>query len=271
MNKEVFSRSIINNMLSVLSLAVKFSPHPNTAVQDLNGTLRTYTGSEYPFFNGVFNNPKNQSTSIKDNLLENAKFFSERNSSFVWWWLDQRDLSKEMKDELQANQYEFVGEMSGIAVELSKLKPIVISDKYEVKKVSKPEEYNKFSDIICEAFELTENIKKDLHAIYKSYGDGGYFQHYMAYDAGKPVAVLTTYVDGEVVGIYNCATIPSARKKGLCSILTHYALQDAIDSKCKYAIAQLMPSAMARGLFEQMGFKTYCRFLPFLKNPLRKY
>ncbi len=55
-----------------------------------------------------------------------------------------------------------------------------------------------------------------------------------------------------------------AQKHGLCTALGIKALEDAKAQGCKYAISQLMASAMAGGIAKKAGFQTYCEFLPFL-------
>lgn len=78
-------------------------------------------------------------------------------------------------------------------------------------------------------------------------------------------AIRIAYINK--IGLYNGATLPKAQKKGLCRALIQNAIKEAKGLGAEYAIAQLMAPGMAKGLTEKMGFKNYCRLLPFLKDP----
>src|SRR5438477_10544364 len=93
------AKSIINNLINVMCIAVKSSAHNETGIKDLSGSLRYFSGCEFPFFNGVFNNYKNQAKEIRDNLPEITQFFSEKNRPFIWWWTQSSELPIEIKND----------------------------------------------------------------------------------------------------------------------------------------------------------------------------
>lgn len=268
MNNELISKNIISNLIDVLEIATQFSSHAGSGVQDLQGSFQYYTGCEFPFFNGVFNNYKYQNTEIKDDLAKITEFFAAKNKPFIWWWTQQSEMPGEIKQELADNGFQFLGDFSGIAAKLTDVKfNGEVDEKITVKRVETPDEYNQYLTIICEVFQLTDSVKKDFHDMYQSYGPNGKFIHYLGFYENVPAATLTSYISDKVVGLYSGATLAKVQKKGLCGTIGQVAIKEAIDAGCEYAISQLMAPGMAKGVSEKVGFKEYCTLYPYLKDP----
>lgn len=71
---------------------------------------------------------------------------------------------------------------------------------------------------------------------------------------GHPVAALTTMARNGIVLIYNVATLPGARRRGIAGNLVALALADARTEGC--TLAALTATAEARHLYEELGFRT---------------
>lgn len=268
MNNDFVTKNIISNLIEVMSIAVQFSTHPESGVKDLQGSLQYYSGCEFPFFNGIFNNYNNHEPGIRGNLSEIIEFFAAKNTPFIWWWLQQSEIPIETKKELEDQGFQSLGVFSGIAAKLDEVNFNFNADNdIKIKCVENNDEYTKFLTIICDVFQLSESIKNDFYNMYQSYGQNGKFTHYLGFYKNEPVATLTSYIDDKVVGLYNGATLAKAQKNGLCSILARNAIKEAKNSGCEYAVSQLMAPGMAKGLSEKLGFKNYCSLLPFLKDP----
>ena len=253
MNNKLISKNIIDNLIEVMSIAVKFSAHKDAGVENFKGSLQYFSGCDFPFFNGVFNNYQHNELGIKDDLLKITDFFKSKNTPFIWWWIQQSDLPEDVKKELEDQEFKLLGEFLGIAAELKHIKSNCRDHGIQTKCVSNDVEYKKFIAIICEVFHLSDNIKRDFEEMYQSYGEGGKFKHYLGFYEGEPVATVTSYVKGEILGLYNGATLANIQKKGLCSILIQNAINEAMDLGCKYGISQLMAPGMAKGLCEKNG------------------
>ncbi|KTC91820.1 hypothetical protein [Legionella drozanskii] len=267
MSTEFISTNIIHNLIKVMSIATENSLHKESAMEDLNGSIRYFTGCEFPFFNGVFNNHGSDESVLIDNLDKTTQFFTTQSTPFIWWWTQQSEVPAKIKANLDAKGFQFLGDFLGIAANLNEIKFDKLGDRIEIGTVNSDKEYKLFFDILCEVFQMSESIKSDLQAMYNSYGIHGKFKHYLGFYAGEPVATLTSYIDGSVIGLYNGATLVKFQKHGLCSALAQYAITEARSFNCQYAVSQLMTPGMAKGISEKMGFQTYCRLLPFLKDP----
>lgn len=266
MLKEFISTSIVDNLIKVMSIATQNALHKASGIEEFNHSLRYFTGCEFPFFNGVFNDYKNNELELIDNLEKATQFFIDQDTPFIWWWTQQTEIPVKIKACLDAKDFQFLGDFLGIAANLNEMKFAAPDKQIEISVVNNEKEYQFFLDIVCEVFQMSEAIKSDLKAIYKSYGPQGKFRHYLGYYAGEPVATLTSYIDGSVVGLYNGATLANFQKHGLCTSLADHAIKEAISSGCQYAVSQLMTPGMAKGISEKMGFQTHCKLLPFLKD-----
>ncbi|KTD33525.1 hypothetical protein Lnau_2276 [Legionella nautarum] len=267
MSAEFISASIVNNLIKVMSIATENSLHNESGMEDLNGSQCYFTGCEFPFFNGIFNNQGSDESVLIDNLEKTTHFFATQNTPFIWWWTEQSEVPAKVKADLDAKGFQFLGDFLGIAARLNEIKFDALGDRIEIGIVNNDKEFKLFLNILCEVFQMSASVKSDLQAMYNSYGPQGKFKHYLGFYAGEPVATLTSYIDGSVVGLYNGATLAKFQKHGLCSALAQYAIKEATSLNCRYAVSQLMTPGMAKGISEKMGFKTYCRLLPFLKDP----
>ncbi|KTC65234.1 Uncharacterised protein (plasmid) [Legionella adelaidensis] len=267
MAKEFISNRIIDNLIKVMRIATQHSLHKESGIEEQENSLRYFTGCEFPFFNGVFNDYKNNELELIDNLEKATQFFTGQDTPFIWWWTQQTEVPEKIKACLDMEGFQFLGDFLGIAANLNGIKFTAPGERIEIGIVNNEKEYQFFLDIICEVFQMSEAIKSDLKAMYSSYGPQGKFTHYLGYYGGEPVATLTSYIDGSIVGLYNGATLANFQKHGLCTSLADYAIKEAISSGCQYAVSQLMAPGMAKGISEKMGFQTHCKLLPFLKDP----
>ena len=77
----------------------------------------------------------------------------------------------------------------------------------------------------------------------------------------RPVATAEVTVGGGVAGLYNIATHPALRRRGIGSAMTHEALKAARAAGHETAILQSAPSAA--GMYARLGFVTFGRITEY--------
>jgi ribosomal protein S18 acetylase RimI-like enzyme len=84
---------------------------------------------------------------------------------------------------------------------------------------------------------------------------------YIGYLNGKPVATSLMFLAARVAGIYNVATLPEARRRGLGTALTLAPLYEARDMG--YRVATLQSSEHGVNLYRQLGFQPVCQMVHY--------
>lgn len=243
------NEAVITNLKEVLSITAADSTHPAADTCDTKQAWRYVTGCQFGFFNGLFDDESGT------HLNEHIQFFTDKNIPFTWWWTKEEAMPAQLEKILKDHQFERLGELAGMMLELEQIQPTKASTEIQVKLVETAQEYQTFIDILGTVFELSEGIRADLRHMFQSYGLNGKFNHYLGLYQGEPVATATSYLSGETVGLYNGATLEAARRKGVCRAIAERALLNAKEQGATWAITQLMPSAMARGVTDDLGFK----------------
>ena len=87
-------------------------------------------------------------------------------------------------------------------------------------------------------------------------------QHYVGYLNGQPAVCASLFLGVGVAGLFNVATLPDFRHRGLGRAITLHALVDA--QKRGYRISVLGSSEMAHSLYAKCGFVDHGELLAYL-------
>ena len=88
---------------------------------------------------------------------------------------------------------------------------------------------------------------------------------YVGYTDGEPVTSGVGFRTGDTIGVYNIATIPSARKRGYGAAMTARIAADGAAAGCDVAILQA--SEMGRTVYERLGYRTVVEYMGYVEPP----
>ena len=85
--------------------------------------------------------------------------------------------------------------------------------------------------------------------------DGCPLALYLGWQDGEPVATAEATVAGGVAGLYNIATLPAFRRRGIGRAMTLRPLADARAAGCATAVLQAAPDGVS--IYERAGFRAF--------------
>ncbi|HZP57781.1 MAG TPA: GNAT family N-acetyltransferase [Dehalococcoidia bacterium] len=111
--------------------------------------------------------------------------------------------------------------------------------------------------VMAEAFEMPRAIADRILSL-RTFTSTPDAHGYVGYLDGEPVATSALVVTHRVAGIYNVATLPSHRGRGIGEALTWHALRAGARDGCLFG--SLQASEMGRPVYERMGFRIVARY-----------
>jgi len=85
---------------------------------------------------------------------------------------------------------------------------------------------------------------------------------YVGYTDGEPVSTGLGLRTGRTIGVYNIATVESARKRGYGAAMTTRIAIDGAAAGCDVAILQA--SDMGRPIYERLGYRTVVQYMGYV-------
>lgn len=85
---------------------------------------------------------------------------------------------------------------------------------------------------------------------------------YVGYTDGEPVTSGLGVRTGQTIGVYNVATVPSARRRGYGAAMTARIADDGVSAGCDVAILQA--SEMGRPIYERLGYRTVVEYMGYV-------
>ncbi len=108
-------------------------------------------------------------------------------------------------------------------------------------------------------FEFPDFAVEAMFDLFQSVGLGADrpIRHYTGRLNGEVVAGSSLALGAGVAGIYNVATVPTARRRGFATAMVLAPLREA--RALGYRAATLYSSEMAQGVYRRLGFQEYCK------------
>jgi ribosomal protein S18 acetylase RimI-like enzyme len=234
----------------------------NPAEHFENGQFtRWYTPLPHPWFNGVLSsNLPNQDNEAM--ITEAIKYFRDMGISTFTWWMEPPLKSSDWESALAKYGFGFSDDTPGMAVDLhalnESLSPIA---GLEVRIVEDEETLRTWIDTFMPGYGLPVDWASITYELWLKFGFDFPTRNYLGYLNGKPVSTSTVFYGGGAAGIYDVATLPEARGKGLGAALTLKPLQDA--REMGYRIGVLQSSEMGFNVYKKLGFRHLCQIENF--------
>lgn len=227
-----------------------------------NGIALGITGFPIPEFNGVFRtrlDPGLPDEQIDARIAEVTAYLVSRGVPFGWTVMPS-DSPADLRTRLSAVGFAFEYDTPGMAVDLAVLRdaPATPSD-LSIEEVRDPGAIEVFAHMSVIGYGMPPELEAPLRDLLLGLPSWprAPIRCFLARQNGKPVATSIVVLVGGVAGIFNVATVPDARRRGIGAAVTLAALRAARDEG--YRIAILESSTMGYGVYQRMGFAEYCK------------
>jgi len=188
---------------------------------------------------------------------ETVAYFQSRERNQFDWWLFPGLEASGWGRQLEANGLKFEEGEPGMAVDLSALPEDIPSPaELKIERLEDAERMKTWAKTFILGLQIPPAGQADVMDWVSAMWNTP-MTSYLATIGDQPVAVSTLYFDAGVAGIYNVATVPEWRGKGIGAAVTLRPLLEARQQGYKAGILQ--SSDMGYRVYQRLGFKELCK------------
>ncbi len=254
--------AIENNLFEVWSRMVSLPWIESSQEPDM---LRYVSGVPFPLCNGILG-ARFSEPDIDGQIKAALTPFKDRNLP-MFWYVGPSSRPASLGEHLKAQGLTLAESVPGMAADLSQLKaPRSIPPEWTIRIVEGREILKEWIQIFSMVYEIPE-LAADF--FFKIMDQIGYwpslpFRHYLGYWNGEAVACASLFLGAGAAGLYNVATLPEVRGKGLGTVISARTLMDG--HLRGYGTGILHSTSMGLPVYQRLGFKEYCRIQIYLRS-----
>ncbi len=181
------------------------------------------------------------------------------------WWTGPATQPADLGIHLERHGFFSEGQLPGMAAVLDNINPHPpMPNGFMIQPVTDDESLQQWSQVCAAGFGMPAFAADGYYDLLR-HVDQATVRAYLGWLNGKPVATSLLYLGAGVAGIYNVATIPEARRKGIGARMTDLPLLEA--RALGYQVGILHAFEMGIGVYRSLGFEEYCQIGQYLWLP----
>ncbi|MCE5265407.1 MAG: GNAT family N-acetyltransferase [Deltaproteobacteria bacterium] len=248
---------------NLLAYFPEFRHLPNAEVHLGPDIFWALTDVPYPLYNSILD--ARIESGRTDTAIESAIIRGRSRKVPLLWWVGPRTRPADLGKSLEAHGFVPAGSAPGMAADLGALDETTTAPAdLTIIEVRDADSLARWCALASVCFELPDFAAAAWCHWYESVGvqEKSPLTHYLGWQKGEPVAMGSMMLGAGVAGIYNVATLPSARRQGIGSAMTLTPLLAA--RAMGYRVGVLQSSEMGVGVYRNLGFREYCRLDHYL-------
>jgi ribosomal protein S18 acetylase RimI-like enzyme len=232
-------------------------------VVETEGYVRTINpGIEVAFANNV-HRVRLAAGQVGDAARECAAAFREHGVPALWW-LSPHSTPEDPGPELEANGWKLDESMPWMAARIDQVRRPETPGGLTIERVTDQSGQAKFVQAMTAGFGMNAVERHAMNSLAApvGYGPDARWVRWVGSIEGRVVASSGLMLGGGVAGIYNVATAPDVRRRGIGAALTAAAVAEGRERGCEVAV--LGASELGYGVYERMGFAEVCRDIVYM-------
>jgi len=204
------------------------------------------------FFNGI----ARTNVSV-DALPETFAALRARDCPFRWW-VTPSSRPRELGAMLRSFGLHHAYDAPGMIADLRNLSAGTLPTNVAIDRARGAEDLQPYLDVLLPVFAIPAAVREVWLDAYVQCGfaDDASWTHFVARDGDVPVATTSLLLAGDLAGIYNVATMPIARGRGIGAAVTRAAMQYARERGATRAVLQSSHSGF--NIYRSLGFEQRC-------------
>lgn len=238
---------------------------PRLALHDGDECLSTISDLPYPLFNSVLRArlPRARADAAIRERIDACR----RRGVATLWWTGPSSEPADLDQRLLDHGF-FLEPAYGMAIDLTTpSEPRHQASAFTIEPVFDRQTLGEWTKVLCEGFAAPQAFGEAFADLAETIGLGpdSPFRHFLARVDGQAAATCSIFFGAGVAGIYDVATLPACRRRGVAGVVTHAALGEASAAGCRMAI--LHSSAMGASVYRRAGFRDVCRIGQYVWAP----
>jgi len=201
-----------------------------------------------------------------ENSIESVVALGQTQQVPLIWWIGPSTKPATLRERLEQHGFMHAATTPGMALDLLKMvdDPAPAIEHFKITKVDNTDALQILNQVSAQGIDLPEYAAKATFDMLRSISSAPQspLHHYVGWLNDTPVASTSMLLDLTIAGIYNVVTLPEARKRGIGSAMTRYALKDARLQGAQMGILHSSPHGVH--VYQGLGFETFCQFELFL-------
>ena len=254
--------AIENNLFELWSRMVSFPWIESSQEPDM---LRYVSGVPFPLCNGILG-ARFSEPSIDGRIEAALTPFKDRNLP-MFWYVGPSSRPASLGEHLKGQGLTLVDNVPGMAADLSQLgEQRSHPAEWTIRTVEGREILKEWIHVFSLVYGVPEIAADFFFKIMDQigYGPSLPFKHYLGYWNGKAVACASLFLGAGAAGLYNVATVPEVRGKGLGTAISARTLKEGYLRGYRTGI--LHSTSMGLPVYQRLGFKEHCRIQIYLRS-----